>query len=80
MTPRFEFSINHLLGVGVFSTSLGCTVFQHTLGVDDAISVMDGVNGLIRETATAQTDKVHTGVANGLLACYHIWRNILTGT
>ena len=56
------------------------TFFQYTLAVEQAVSLVDILDGLIAETATAQTDEVDAAVAGWLLAGNDVWRNILRET
>ena len=56
------------------------TFFQYTLAVEQAVSLVDVLDGLIAETATAQTDEVDAAVAGWLLAGNDVWRNILRET
>lgn len=44
------------------------TFLQYTLAVEQAVSLVDVLDGLIAETATAQTDEVDAAVAGWLLA------------
>ena len=44
------------------------TFLQYTLAVEQAVSLMNVLDGLITETATAQTDEVDAAVAGWLLA------------
>ena len=41
---------------------------------------MNGVDGLIRESATAQSNQVYTCITDRLFTCDDIGRNVLTGT
>ena len=70
----------YLLRVGVLGASLGHTFLHHTLRVDDTLGILDGLDGLVRETAAAHSDKVHSCVAYGFLTSDNVWRNVLTGT
>ena len=45
--------------------------------VDDAVSLVDVLNGLCREAATPQADEVDACIADGLLACNDERRNVL---
>ena len=56
------------------------TFLQYTLAVEQAVSLVDVLDGLIAETATAQTDEVDAAVAGWLLAGNDVWRNILRET
>ena len=56
------------------------TFLQYTLAVEQAVSLVDVLDGLITETATAQTDEVDAAVAGWLLAGNDVWRNILRET
>ena len=56
------------------------TFLQYTLAVEQAVSFMNVLDGLIAETATAQTDEVDAAVAGWLLAGNDVWRNILRET
>ena len=56
------------------------TFLQYTLAVEQAVSLVDVPDGLIAETATAQTDEVDAAVAGWLLAGNDVWRNILRET
>ena len=56
------------------------TFLQNTLAVEQAVSLVDVLDGLIAETATAQTDEVDAAVAGWLLAGNDVWRNILRKT
>ena len=56
------------------------TFLQNTLAVEQAVSLVDVLDGLITETATAQTDEVDAAVAGWLLAGNDVWRNILRET
>ena len=70
----------HLLGVGVLGTCFGNAILDDTFGVDDTIGIVDGFNCLVGETTTTQTNEVHTGVTDGLLASDDVRRNVLRGT
>ena len=41
---------------------------------------MDGLDGLVGESATTQANQVHASIAHRLLAGNDVWRNVLTGT
>ena len=56
------------------------TFLQYTLAVEQAVSLVDVLDGLIAETATAQTDEVDAAVAGWLFAGNDVWRNILRKT
>ena len=47
--------------------------------VEQAVSLMNVLDGLITETATAQTDEVDAAVAGWLLAGNDVWRTDTLG-
>ena len=69
----------YLLGIRIFGTSLSDAVFQHALCIDDAVGIVDGLDGLVGESATAQANQVHASIADRLLAGNDVGRNVLTG-
>ena len=71
--------ILYLLHIGILGASLGHTILHDGLGVDDAISIVDGIDGLVRETTTTQAYEVDTSIADGLLAGNDEGWNILRG-
>ena len=56
------------------------TFLQYTLAVEQAISLVDVLDGLIAETTATQTDEVDAAIAGWLLAGNDIRRNILRET
>ena len=69
----------HFLDVGELLAGHSDTIFQHTLRIDDAIGLMDGLDGFTGKTSAAQTNEVDTSVTDGLLAGNHERWNVLTG-
>ena len=56
------------------------TFLQDTLAVEQAISLVDVLDGLVAETTATQTDEVDAAIAGWLLAGNDVWRNILRET
>ena len=56
------------------------TFLQYTLAVEQAICLMDVLDGFVAETTATQTDEVDAAVAGWLLAGNDVWRNILRET
>ncbi len=67
----------HLLRVRILGAGFGNTILQYSLGIDDAVGIVDGLDGLVVESATTQPDEVNTSVADGFLACDDVGRNVL---
>ena len=71
--------ILHLLGVGELFAGHSHAVFQYTLGIDDAIGLMDGIDRLSGKSSAAKTDEVHACIAHRFLSGNNVGWNILTG-
>ena len=56
------------------------TFLQDTLAVEQAISLVDVLDGLVAETTATQTDEVDAAIAGRLLAGNDVRRNILRET
>ena len=56
------------------------TFLQDTLAVEQAISLVDVLDGLVAETTATQTDEVDAAIAGWLLAGNDVRRNILRET
>ena len=52
---------------------------QHALRIEQAIGLVDALDGLVAESAAAKAYQVDAREADGLLAGNHVGRNVLTG-
>ena len=68
--------ILHLFRVGVLGTGFGHTFLHDAMTIDDTVGIVDGLNGLVAESATTQANEVHTRIADRLLASNDVWRDI----
>ena len=71
--------IIYLLRIGVFGARLGHTFLHNAMTIDNTVGIMDGLDGLVRETTATESDQVHTSVADRLFTSNHVGRNVLTG-
>ena len=64
---HFHFGLNLVEGVGCVQAAL----------VDEAVGIVDGLDGLVGEAAAAQAHNVQSGVADGLASGDDIGRDVL---